>query len=133
MKKAKKLLAFVLASCLLFAGTTMSAEAATTISQYRDGNFTEYSPAELIYLTDSTDVVTFIGHCEGDATDLVTCHIVDRDYGGVYNYSFDFWADGEALLYECYFPPGEYRIYFTASANILKTSVLVDFSKVDYI
>ena len=133
MKKAKKLLAVLMAVALTFAGTAISAEAATTILQYRAGNFTSYAPSELIYLTEDTDVITFIGHCSGNTPDLVTCEIVDRDHGGVYNMSFDFWADGEATLYECYFPSGEYRIYFTANSDILKTRVTVDFAKADYL
>ena len=135
MKKRsfKKILATLLTACLVLTGTAIAANAATTITQFVDGNFTSNSPAELIYLQEDCDVVTFVGHCQGDEVDLVSCHIVDRSHGGIYTASFDFYADGSATLFENAFPAGEYRIYFTGSSDILKTRVVADFAQADYI
>lgn len=101
------------------------------ITFFKDWNFYGKSATEPKALQADCEAISLWATCEGDEVDTVTAFIVDRTYGGIYNTTISFPADGNVITYPYTFPEGRYYVYFTGSDNIKKTEATMVFSRVE--
>jgi len=131
-RKLKKTVAILLATLLFVTNFSTSSAAIIDIAVFDyNEEFTWRSIPEPVTLQLDCDAVSFCAVCEDNATDNLTCFIVDQTHGGVFSDTFSFDADGTTTTYGCSFPTGVYKIYFVGNDDIVKTSAAVVFTKYD--
>lgn len=100
------------------------------LAAYRDRNFTGRSAPEPLVLRKSCDTISLTASCAGEnVVDDLTVHIRDNTYGGLYDTDLIFAADGSVTTIARALPEGEYKIYFTGDAAIVKLEGIVVFSR----
>ena len=127
----KKVVAIVMVATTLAMLQLPAFAQVVDITFFQDWNFFGKSATEPKALPEDCNSVSVYATCEGDVADTVTCYIVDRTYGGIYNTTLTFTADGSVTTYPYTFPAGRYYVYFVGSDDILKTEATVVFSRVE--